>query len=304
MWMPEISSGSLVRVTKYINPRTPEYAGLFLEFARWFDKQKMEKSTDVGYGTTLDTPRNGEAALAWVHQYGVLGLGTNPYESFAVVGGISSNAADIAAERLGRPDLEHPGTRAYSTGHRGGKHETVERFVFEACEANVVLKLYEAATASTVDIPSIARFMSKRRDFADYFSAQHRRFAMSDRERYSEDADDARSWAIRIVEDAVTRKVESDVYPTLLGEPGAYKEAWGFKSLLGAMWFQMRSFMLGEIAIDYCLRCGDLFRKTRRNRIYCDKKECGPRYRSARSYERKKERQERAREATKLRLKG
>ena len=63
----------------------------------------------------LWTPRrNGEAALAWAHKYGVLGLGTNPHESFAVVGGALRNAADITIERLGMPGLWDLGTRAYS----------------------------------------------------------------------------------------------------------------------------------------------------------------------------------------------
>jgi hypothetical protein len=294
------SAGSLVGITKRIDPLSPKHAGLFLEFARWFDKQKMEKVTDFGYGATLDTPRNEEAALAWAQKYGVLGLGTNPHESFAVAGGPPRNAADITAERLGMPGLRVLGTRAYSKGQRGGGHETVQGFVLEAYEANVVLKLYEAATSQPVNRPSIARFMSKRRD-SGYDIPALDRFAESGWEQYSEDADGARSWAIRIVEDAVNRKVENDVYAILLGEPGAYTEGWGFKSLLGAMWFQMRNYMLGED--NKCSQCGQLFPKSRRDKTYCDE-QCGARFRAARSYERKKQRQQEARAATRRRLRG
>jgi hypothetical protein len=295
------SEGSPVRIAESIDPLAPGYASLFLEFARWFDKQKMEKGTEFGYGATLDTPRNGEAALAWARKYGVLGLGTSPHESFAVTGGALPNAADIAAERLGMPGLRVLGTRAYSKARRGGEHETVEGFVLEAYQANVVLKLYEAATSNPVDLPSIVRFMSKTRDFADNLPAHYRRFAKSEWELYSEDADGARSWAIGIVEDAVNRKVENDVYPLLLGEPGAYTEAWGFKSLLGAMWFQMRNYMLGED--NKCAHCGQLFHKSRRDKTYCSE-QCCARARAARAYARKKKRQQEARVATRRKLRG
>jgi hypothetical protein len=298
IWVPKTNEGSLVEMIKRIDPLAPRYAGLFLEFARWFDKQKMEKGTDFGYGVTLDTPHNGEAALAWAHKYGVLGLGTNPHESFAVAGGALRNAADITIKKLGMPGLWDIGTRAYSKGHKGGEHETVEGFVLEAYEANVVLKLYEAATSQPVDLLSIVRFMSKRRE-SGYDIPALDRFAKSEWELYSQDADSARSWAIRIVEDAVNRKVENDVYTILLGEPGAYTEAWGFKSLLGAMWFQMRNYMLGED--NKCPRCGQLFNKTRRDKTYCSD-QCGTRARAARAYARNQQRQEEARAATRRRL--
>ena len=301
IWVPpKTSAGSPAKITESIDPLAPRYASLFLEFARWFDKQKMEKGTDFGYGVTLDTPRNGEAALTWAQKYGVLGLGTNPNESFAVAGGALLNAAGITAERLGMPGLRVLGTRAYSKARRGGEHETVEGFVLEAYEANVVLKLYEAATSQPVNRPSITRFMSKRRDSGYDISALDR-FVKSEWELYSEVDDDARSWAIRIVEDAVNRKVENDVYPLLVGEPGAYTEAWGFKSLLGAMWFQMRNYMLGED--KKCLHCGQLFHKKRRDQTYCSD-QCGARFRAARSYEQKKQRQQEARAATRRRLRG
>ena len=45
----------------------------------------------------------------------------------------------------------------------GGEHESVGMFVLEAYEANVVLRLYEAASGPTVNAPAIARYMSNTR---------------------------------------------------------------------------------------------------------------------------------------------
>lgn len=101
----------------------------------------------------------------------------------------------------------------------------------------------------------------------------------------------------------MNRKVEKDVYPFLLGEPGSYEEGWGFKSLLGAMWLQMRWFMLGDKAEGFCKQCDDLFLKTRRDKVYCSDV-CSGKARATRAYEQEKQRQQEAREATKRRLRG
>lgn len=271
IWAHKPDGRAFRRKVKSIDPLSTEYAGLFLEFARWFDKQKMDKSIEwePGYGATLDTPRNGDAALAWAREYGVLGLGVNPGSSFSV-SSINSSSSEIAAERLGMPELGHSGTRAYRKSPAGGQHETVEMFVMEAYEANVVLKLYEAATTKPVNVTAIARYMSNRR---------YREF--TERDVHSQNADLARSWALRVVEHTVDSKVEHDVYPLLVGEPDSYEEAWGFKSLLGAMWFQMRRFMLNEN--NLCPECGQAYYKTRRDKTFCSES-CGDRARARRNY--------------------
>ena len=146
-----------------VDPFSPEYADLFLRFARWFDSQGMEK-VEPGDLSTLDTERNAQAALAWVHDYGVLGLDRNPNSTFAVGGNLGRSSTQIAAELLGVPHLGHGGTRAYRMSAEGGKHETVEMFVLEAYEANVVLKLYEAASVRAVNVSAISRFMSDTLD--------------------------------------------------------------------------------------------------------------------------------------------
>lgn len=121
----------------------------------------------------------------------------------------------------------HTDARAYSKGRRGGKEESVEKFVLEAYEANVVLKLYEAATAKAAHVPSIARYMPETRNFAGYLSAADtmRRPILTERDIYSRDFDSVKEWALTVVREAVNRKVEQDVYPILLGEALSYKPA-------------------------------------------------------------------------------
>jgi hypothetical protein len=280
--------------------------GLFLTFANWFDQEKMEKATPNAYGIqTLDTKSNARAAVRWAREYGVLGLGRNPNESYAVAG-FSSSSREIAVRRLGAHHLCVGGTatRAYRMSASGGKHETVEEFVLEAYEANVVIKLYAAATAKNLYMPAITRFMSNEPPL-EY--ARPRRMDPSDappteREMWAPDDESARSWALGVVQETVNRKIEEDVYPILSGERGAYGEGWGFKSLLGAMWLQMRMFMLGDESYGQCPQCNEPFPKNRRDQTYCSST-CTNRASSARSYEREKRRQQEAREATRHRLK-
>jgi hypothetical protein len=300
MWVPSVAY--FAREVRSIDPFTLEHAELFLRFARWFDEQKMDTAGELKpeHGPSgLETPRNVGAVVAWAHEYGVLGLGRNADEMHAMGGPMGSSSAQIAARRLGVPHLGHSGTRGYRKSTRGGKYETVEEFVFEAYEANVVLKLYEAAIAEEVN--TISRFKLKEKPTYAYPPGQSPSYARhSEQEAWGSDVEMARSWALSVVENAVNRKIEGDVYPILFGEPYSYEEVWGFKSLIGAMWFQMRRFML---AGDNCPNCHRVFARRRPNMVYCSE-ECGSRYRAARSYKRVKERQERALEATRRRLRG
>jgi hypothetical protein len=303
IWAPHNPTAKRLRKeVNSIDPFSPEYADLFLTFARWFVTRKMDKGVEAepGYGAALlDTARNGEAALEWVHEYGVLGLGTNPNSIHAVAGTMGSSSTQIAAEQLSVPHLGHGGTRAYRMSAVGGEHETIEMFVLEAYEANVVLRLYEAASGPTVNVPAIARYMSNRKP-PDYGPPAG--LPQTEKEVWSQDDEHARSWALAVVEGAVNKKVEKDYYPVLLGERGSYEEGWGFKSLLGAMWFQMRWFILGDRREGFCPRCGELFPKTRRDKVYCGDV-CSGKVRAAKDYRRKKLRQQEAREATRRKLK-
>lgn len=289
-----------------VNLFSPEYRGLFLEFARWFDSQKMESGfeKDLGRSPTLATLRNAEAALKWARKYGVLGLGRNPNSTVTLGSDLGPSSIEIAARLLGRPHLGHNGARAYRMSAEGGKHEKVEIFVLKALEANVVLKLYAAATADPPNVVGVQRFLPDERIRYAYPPGASPSYAKyTERETWAGDSETARTWALTVAENAVARNVESDVYPILLGERGSYEEGWGFKSLLGAMWLQMRTFMLGDKIYEACAYCNELFYKRRRDKIYCGES-CGNRARAARSYERKKQRQQEARAATKRRLRG
>jgi hypothetical protein len=203
---------------------------------------------------------------------------------------------------LGGPHLGQSGTRAYRMSAEGGEHETVEMFVLKAREANIVLKLYTAATAGSLNTDDIERFMSNDRPTYAYPPGSSPSYAKcTERETWAEDAESARAWALRVVEEAVARNVENNVYPILLGERGSYEDGWGFKSLLGAMWLQMRMFMLGDKTYEPCAHCNEPFYKSRRDRTYCSEA-CGSKARATKSYERKKQRQQEARAATRRRL--
>jgi hypothetical protein len=125
------------------------------------------------------------------------------------------------------------------------------------------------------------------------------RFTETKQETWSQYPDLARNWALTVVEETVTRKVEGDVYPILLGAPDSYQPGWGFRSLLGAMWLQIRTFMLGSN--NLCPQCGRLFRKRRRDMTHCGEA-CAGRARARRQYVKKKQRQQEPREATRRRL--
>jgi hypothetical protein len=147
-------------------------------------------------------------------------------------------SAEIAAECLGVPHLGHSGARAYRKSPTGGEHETVEMFVLEAYEANIVLKLYEAATAPTVDLSAIARFMSSSRYHATHLPEVYRRTVKTEREFWSQDVGLAQHWALRVAEETVARKVENEVYPVFIGEPGSYPDAGGSSGYSGRCGFR------------------------------------------------------------------
>ena len=67
-----------------------------------------------------------------------------------------------------------------------------------------------------------------------------------ERNIYYQDPELARRWALAIVEDAVSRKFQNYCYLKVQGIPGSYEQSWGFKSLLGAIWLQMRFLMRAD----------------------------------------------------------
>jgi hypothetical protein len=245
--------------------------GLFLEFSNWPVEQGMDKAIETGFGLgrTLDTDRNAAAAKMWAETYGVLGLGRNANESYSIGG--SSDLHRTTAIYTGRFDWVHgPSRRAYRMSARGGEHETVEAFAFEAWQAHLARRLYELASREVLDEASIVRLMDNIPQAYSLPPNVPNALPVhpSERQMHSRDAENIRSWALARVEQTVMLKVENDCYPTVEGSPGSYKQGWGFKSLLGAMWLQMMWLMLGEH--NHCRRCGSLFEPTRPDRRFCN----------------------------------
>jgi hypothetical protein len=83
---------------------------------------------------------------------------------------------------------------------KGGKHETVERFVCEALEANVLLKLYAAAAAKPLNISEIERYMSNERPAYAYPLGTYLSYGRcTERETWAQDDELARRWAFCVI---------------------------------------------------------------------------------------------------------
>jgi hypothetical protein len=228
-------------------------ADLFLRFAHWAE--------DPGLDKELDTERNAAAAKSWAERFGVLGL--NPPDMSVQS---LTNSTSATAEYLGMPWLPDK-PRGYRHEARGGRpHESVEHFVFEAWEANIVLRIYESIRSQeVVDAPSVIQFMS-RDDQVDLPIPD--RLPWIEKDFYSQDPELTRMWALGIVDDAVNRKLESHCYPKIQGSPSSYKQVWGFKSLLGAMWLQMMLLMLADRRCWWCNAALDPGRRSHAR--FCD----------------------------------
>lgn len=243
-------------------PLSQSSMGLFLEFSNWPVEYGMDKAIETapGLGPTFDTERNARAAREWAETFGVLGLGTNSNESWSIGG--ASSLEQVTSRYTGMYNWGCNVGRAYRKSPRGGEHETVEEFAFEAWQAHLARRLYELASRSVLDEEAITRLMDSQPSPLPRVG--------SEREMNSYDSWSIRNWALGIVEEAVMSRVENDCYPTVEGTPGTYVQGWGFKSLLGAMWLQMMWLMLGEH--NRCRWCGALFEATRRDKRFCDNK--------------------------------
>lgn len=244
--------------------------GLFLEFANWPTECGMDKAIVDELGTTLDTKKNAAAAKKWAKTYGVLGLGKNPNESHHIGG--SSSLCRTTAFYIGDRNISHDAGRASRMSPRGGKHETVESFAFEAWEAHVALRLYVLASRKKLDVEAIKRFMDDAP--VRYAVSPQTPLYPSERELNTYDEWFVRKWAVGLVNEAVMQKVETTCYPAIFGSPGDYAQGWGFKSLLGAMWLQMMWLMVAED--NTCDWCGEPFDPASggRKRRFCPDTTC------------------------------
>jgi hypothetical protein len=196
---------------------------------------------------------------------------------FAELGGqeITEDVWKDWTERYGVLGLEHAG-KLYAGWMRGGPSETLSGFVGEAQRANKALKLYGYATAPHgPDVAAIEQYIPKH----------YRRF-------YTETPAHARQWALWEVGTLVQQKLRSEAFPQLYWAPEGYSDAWGFRSLLGAIYLQMMFLLRATGKVRYCrgpgctniisfdqpkqppasgLKKNDRSRgyKTRRDKVYC-----------------------------------
>jgi len=216
-----------------------------LEFANYAIDPGLDEYSPV---EGFESKRNTEAALRWADDFGLLGL---EYDPVHVSPGGSYH--DVSADFLGLAERGAASGRQRNKAH-GGPKETIVRFVREAWEAHLVLRLYEAAFPAEPDTEFIEGLMPQ----------DHKRFypGLTDGEVRRRD------WALGMVEDAAHDKVRGHCYPVLYGVPGSYKEGVAFSSLLGAMWLQFLWLMRKEPR--QCLWCRHLIpAKARSDAQWC-----------------------------------
>jgi hypothetical protein len=258
--------GGKPNAVNYLSPLARRSADQFLEFARWVE--------DPGMDRDLDTERNAEAAQGWAETFGVLGLNRTD-----VAIGDTTGSDAMTADYLGISG--YPTTvrwRSRNSGQGGRPNESVERFAFEAWEAHLRLRLYEALLDD--DLDTIVGFMSTRERGEPEITGLSR----IEKEIHGSTPEHARAWAWAIIEQTIQRHVDGTCYPTLQEQASLYQQGWGFKSLLGAMWLQMLWLVADEVRrCDWCRRVIALEneletassgrpsgrRKTRSNRRFC-----------------------------------
>jgi hypothetical protein len=252
---PRKSDGVDNKVVWRWQPLSRTSADLFLRFARWPEETGMDREGD--------TQRNAEAALLWAKTFGVLGL--NPADSVIHTYLTSQR---VTADYLGLswPDDTSRRRQTRPMGgmqnlHVGGiPEESVANFAFEAWEAHTVWRLYESVRAGgRLDENSIIQFMSTKDHWEGASSWNITggepvpvKTSWVEREIFSGDSEFVRQWALTIVEDAVNVKIGNHCFPIVHGTPSSYKQDWGFRSLLGAMWLQMLFLMREDRRCWWC----------------------------------------------------
>jgi hypothetical protein len=214
---------------------SPAFADLFLRFARWPEEHDMDRNP-------LVTDKNEDAALEWAQAYGVLGVDS---PDLTVLGASS----EVTSFFLGRPGPDGFWDRGSRSEALGGPEETVERFAGEVWEANLVLRLYEAATnPEGPDVDTIVGYMPDDGEESMGLS--------STRELHGETPKTASNWALDVVEEIVERKVRGRCWPIPVRDGSSHKEGWAFDSWLGVLWLQSLWLMLGQPR--RCEWCGAL----------------------------------------------
>ncbi len=214
-------------------------------------------------GLVEEGPITDEVVLDWVRSYGVLGL-----DKFT------------GAASMGNP--------------RGGPYESVFNFGERAAEANLMLRLYEAATSpygpdeETIKKHIIMPEISHQQSWLARPKVRESIIEEGDRQPdLLEQSSLAKPSVLNVVGDslqeiAVKRRSKSDLGKLALDavreivstrfaeecsqgqylqEDGTYRQGWRFKSLLGAMYFQMSSLMsyTGKVRVCRAPGCFESF---------------------------------------------
>jgi hypothetical protein len=255
IYAPRRKDGVDNKVVRRLQPLSRTSADRFLRFARWPEETCMDRK--------LDTERNAEAARLWAETFGVLGL--NPADSVIHTYLTSQRVTtdylamswpdDSSKRRQNRP---MGGMQNLQVG--GTPEESVANFAFEAWEAHIVWRLYESVrTGGRVEEDTVIPFMStdnKWEAAATWNITDEEPVPVEarwvEREIFGGDSERVRQWALTIVEDAVNVKIGNHCFPIVYGTPGSYKQDWGFRSLLGAMWLQMMFLMQEDRRCLWC----------------------------------------------------
>jgi hypothetical protein len=155
--------------------------------------------------------------LDWMHRYGVLGFEGN---------------GEVADRWWASP--------------RGGPRETLTAFVEEASKANAALRIYEAATSPGG--PDVAVLS----DFANNTEPALSALAVWTEFKEAETASALQACGLRVAWNAVGDMLTGHCYPELYRLKDTFSMAWGFKSLIGAMYLQMTWLMTAARGARRC----------------------------------------------------
>jgi hypothetical protein len=237
-------------------PDNPEFAREMAarSFRVYRDNNVTERYAPLNYPDIFlqfaeladEGPITREVMYGWVEQYGVLGL-----------------------QRLA-PGRGDP---------RGGKAESLSNFTRHALDANLVRRLYEAATRPDGPNVEYLRHVIAPEVLADDLPAPRvlegeidgQKIALIDdseltplrlqmaaqKRRARTSPNQLKEVALEFVARTVQNHVSSECYPLLFKrKDGSFLQGWGFKSLLGAMYVQLMWLMTatGE-NVRRCLWC-------------------------------------------------
>jgi hypothetical protein len=142
-----------------------------------------------------------------------------------------------------------PGPTPYLAEARGGPEETLSGFIREAEIANGVLRLWEAATAGMSDEKFVERYFSHFERLQD--RAKNIFVWYVDFPRRT-----TPPW-LSLVGMHVQNRLTTECYPQLVGTSSvAFDTAYGFRSLLGAMYLQMYWLMTAKGDVRRCKEPG------------------------------------------------